>query len=160
MLHERQLIPGLTLRDTQGSSIHAWDFKSKKNLVIAFLDADCAECRKFIDSLAEHAAELEENETIVLLAFPENSSAMLGSLPPGFIAGATTGACGAAAFLGDDAPKNRECGIFVTDKYGEILGQWPITGHEFPSIDRILSLLNLAEMRCEECGVPEWPVEE
>lgn len=160
MLHTRQLIPALTLRDAHGRNIHAWDFKSKKNLVIAFLDADCAACRKFVSSLAEHAAELEEKDAMVLLAFPEDSSVAFDGLPSSFICGATTSACGAQAFLGEDAPAKRECGVFVTDRYGEILGQWPVTSHGFPPVDRILSLLDLAEIRCEECGVPEWPVEE
>lgn len=160
MLRARQLIPALTLRDKQGHSVQAWDYKSKKNLVIAFLDADCPECRTFVSSLAERAAELEEKEAVVLLAFREAPNAALGALPPTFLSGVTTNSCGAREFLGNDAVSNGTCGVFVTDRYGEVLGQWSVTQHEFPPIERILSSLNLAEIACEECGVSEWPVDE
>lgn len=60
MLHIRQLIPSLTLRDAHGSFIHAWDFKQKQNLVLAFLDVCCSLCGAFIRALANHAADLRK----------------------------------------------------------------------------------------------------
>jgi len=44
LLHVRQLIPTLSIRNTHGRVVHAWDFKAKRNLVIAFLDVGCAPC--------------------------------------------------------------------------------------------------------------------
>ena len=47
MLRTGRLIPPLTLRTPDGRVVRAWDFEQKKNLVIAFLDAECAPCEDF-----------------------------------------------------------------------------------------------------------------
>ena len=164
MLKRRQLIPPLTLADAHGGAIRAWDFKQSKNLVIAFLDARCAGCKRFIDELIKQAAELADQEAVVLLAFPQEPSvSFTASLRPGFIAGLDVGGHGAQAFLGDDAlptPEGRRCAIFVTDRYGELSTQWAVRRHQFPVIGEILRALDSVEIACEECSVPDWPIDE
>jgi peroxiredoxin len=71
MLHTRQIIPPLTLHALSGCTVRAWDFKQKKNLVDAFLGADCAECAKYVRRIAAHAADRCEREGVALLAFLE-----------------------------------------------------------------------------------------
>ena len=66
MPHVRQLIPPLTLRTPRGRTVHAWDFKQKRNLVIAFLDVSCPTCEAFAQTLASHAADLREKEAVAL----------------------------------------------------------------------------------------------
>ena len=164
MLHTRQLIPALTLRDPQGRETHAWDFKQTKNLVIAFLDADCALCSRFVRSLIEYAYALEEKEAVALLAFPrEPILSLFCSLPHGFIAGVDPSGRSAQTFLGADPSPQGNCGqlgVFVTDRYGEISARWPVVAHNFPATKEILSALDSVEIACEECYVPHWPVEE
>lgn len=164
MLRTRQLIPPLTLRDLQGHETRAWDFKQKKNLVIAFLHMDCAACERFLRILIEHARELQGQEAVVLLALPQQpSSPLVATLPPGIIAGVDAGSRGARAFLdggAQSAGAGGGLGLFVTDRYGEVSARWPVTEHQFPGIDEVLSALNSVQIACEECYVPHWPVEE
>ena len=88
MLRLRQLIPPLTLRTSQGRTIRAEDFKQKKNLVIAFLDADCTLCGDFLSRLAARAADLREKEAVALVAFLEPPLlSVAGNLPQEITAG-------------------------------------------------------------------------
>lgn len=164
MLHSRQLIPPLTLRDPHGHETHAWDFKQTKNLVIAFVHADCALCERFVRSLTEHARDLEDKEAVVLLTFPRQPILPLScSLPHGLIAGVDPSGRSAWTFLGEDASAPRTdggLGVFVTDRYGEISARWLVADHTFPQVREILSALDSVEIACEECYVPHWPVEE
>lgn len=163
MPHVRQLIPPLTLLTAEGKTIRAWDFKQKNNLVIGFLDGGCPLCEAFVRALSGHAAELREKEATALLAFPEGSS-MSMSVPATaeIIVGSDIGNQSIQRFLGEDAlsPLGLARGVFVTDRYGEIAGRWIIEGHDFPTMEQILSSLNQAEIACEECEVPFWPAEE
>lgn len=164
MLHVRQLIPPLTLRTPQGRTVHAWDFKQKKNLVIAFLDVSCPMCEVFAQTLASHAADLREKEAAALLVFAGTRSPSLRDSPvPEIISGSDIGGQGIGMFLGEDAASERGLsrrGVFVTDRYGEISALWSVGGHEFPRIEEILSSLNLVQIACEECSVPDWPVDD
>lgn len=165
MLHVRQLIPPLTLRTPQGRTVHAWDFKQKRNLVIAFLDVSCSKCEAFARMLARYADDLREKEAVALLVFPETSSPLLNGdpSPDEVVAGFDVGGHGIEMFLGADALSAlglSRRGVFVTDRYGEISAQWVVLGHEFPRISEILSSLNQVEIACEECSVPHWPVDD
>jgi hypothetical protein len=164
MLHRRQLIPPLTLVDAHGHTVRAWDFKQSKNLIIAFLDVDCVTCRQFIDELAKHAMEVGEKDAVVLLAFPDGPvHSHISHLPAGFIAGIDVGGRGAQAFLGPESSPTQQLrlhGVFVTDRYGEVSSNWIFERHQFPAIFAVLSALDLVEIACEECSVPDWPVDE
>lgn len=164
MLHVRQLIPPLTLRTPQDCTVHAWDFKQKRNLVIAFLDVSCPMCEAFVQTLASRAADLREKEAVALFVFAEIPLPLPRNSPaPEIISGSDIGGRGIRMFLGEDAVSARgpsRRGVFVTDRYGEISAQWVVNGHEFPRIEDILSSLDLVEIACEECSVPEWPVDD
>lgn len=163
MLHVRQLIPPLTLRTRLGHTVHAWDFKQKTNLVVAFLDVSCPTCEAFAQMLASHAADLREKEAVALLVLVETSSPLLADSPASeIIVGSDASGRGIRMFLGEDAVSGRELrrhGVFVTDRYGEIAAQWLVEEHEFPGIEEILSSLNQVEIACEECSVPHWSVD-
>ena len=164
MLHIRELIPPLTIRESHGNLIRAWDLKQKQNLVLAFLDAGCPLCQAFIRDLGNHSVDLREKGAVTLLVFPKQPEQSTGELlSDGMFAGAFTSAHDVREFLGQDALSlQRLCrrAIFVTDRYGEIAGLWTTQEHEFPRIEQILSSLNLVEIACEECSVPFWPVDE
>ena len=160
MLRNRQLVPPLTIHTPDGRTVRAWDYKQKKNLVIAFLDTDCTPCEEFLRSLAASAAALREKETIALAVFLEQPPRRLAdSLPPGIIVGSDMPANSARAFLGEDAFASRgfvRGGVFVTDRYGELFAQWVIERHKFPAVSEILSALDHVEMACDECSTPLW----
>ncbi|HEX2714709.1 MAG TPA: hypothetical protein VHM88_21160 [Candidatus Acidoferrales bacterium] len=155
----RQIIPPLTARTAWGQTVRAWQFKQKKNLVIAFLHAGCRRCEGFVEKLVAHAAELAESEAVALVVFPEPPA--IGSLPAQIIVAADMSGRSQRAYLGEDAfgPAGLErVGVFVADRYGELYAQW--VGREegaLPGIGEILSWLSQIELACEECGVSHWP---
>ena len=160
MLRDRQLVPPLTIHTPDGRTVRAWDYKQKKNLVIAFLDTDCAPCEEFLRTFVASGGVLREKEAIALLVFLEQPARRLtDTLPPGIIVGADMPGNAARAFLGQDAFASRgfvRGGVFVTDRYGELFAQWTIERHKFPAIADILSALDHVEMACDECSSPLW----
>ena len=163
MLRNRQLVPPLTIHTPDGRTVRAWDYKQKKNLVIAFLDTDCAPCEEFLHVLVTNAAELRDKAAVALIVFLEQPARRVtDSLPPGIIVGADMPGNSARAFLGDDAFAPRgfvRGGVFVTDRYGELFAQWTIERHKFPSIAEIFAALDYVEMACDECSTPLWAAE-
>jgi hypothetical protein len=160
LLSKRQLIPPLTIHTPDGRTVRAWDYKQKKNLVIAFLDTDCGPCEEFLRALVTNAAELRDKAAVALVVFLEQPARRVtDSLPPGIIVGADMPGNSARAFLGEDAFASRgfvRGGVFVTDRYGELFGQWTIECHKFPAIAEILAALDHVEMACDECSAPLW----
>ena len=163
MLRNRQLVPPLTIHTPDGRTVRTWDYKQKKNLIIAFLDTDCAPCEEFLRALVHNAAALRENEALALVVFLQQPARRLtDSLPPGIIVGSDMPGNSARAFLGEDAFASRgfvRGGVFVTDRYGELFAQWIIERHKFPTIAEILSALDHVEMACDECSTPLWIAE-
>jgi hypothetical protein len=163
MLRTRQLIPPLSVHAPDGHTIRAWDFKQKKNLVIAFLDADCAMCVDFLRQLAARASDLREKQTVALAVFlAPPPSALTDPLPKGIIAGCDMSGYGARAYLREDAFSARglvDRGVFVADRYGELFTQWPLVAHNFPALKEIFGSLDQIELGGEECSTPAWPAE-
>jgi len=163
LLRNRQLVPPLTIHTPDGRTVRAWDYKQKKNLVIAFLDTDCGPCEEFLRALVTNAAELRDKAAVALVVFLEQPARRVtDSLPPGIIVGADMPGNSARAFLGEDAFASRgfvRGGVFVTDRYGELFAQWVIERHKFPAIAEIFAALNYVEMACDECSTPLWAAE-
>jgi hypothetical protein len=165
VLSTRQLIPPLTARTLAGQMIRAWDFKQKKNLVIAFLDAVHPESEDFLKRLAARAAEIAEQEALALFVFSEVPPAeLLAPLPAEFVVAMDMSGRAARAYLGEDAfgPSGQQrSGVFVADRYGELYAQWIIpAGGALPGAGVVLSWLRQIELACEECGVSHWPAPE
>ena len=163
MLRDRQLVPPLTIHTPDGRTVRAWDYKQKKNLVIAFLDTDCGPCEEFLHVLVTNAPELRDKAAVALIVFLEQPARRVtDSLPPGIIVGADMPGNSARAFLGEDTFASRgfvRGGVFVTDRYGELFAQWTTERHKFPSIAEILSALDHVEIACDECSTPLWAAE-
>ncbi len=156
-------MPPLSIHTADGRTVHAWDYKQKKNLVIAFLDADCGPCEEFLRTLASNAVALHEKEAVALIVFLEQPARRLtDSLPAEVIAGSDMPGRNSRAYLGDDALTARgfaTSGVFVADRYGELAAQWPIERHKFPPMAQILAALDYVQMACDGCGTPLWPAE-
>ena len=163
MLRIRQLVPPLSIHAADGRTVQAWDYKQKKNLVIAFLDANCGPCEDFLRGLAARVSELREKEAVALIVFLEQPARRVtDSLPSGIIVGTDMPGNSARAFLGEDAFASRgfvRGGVFVTDRYGELFAQWAIDRHKFPAIAEIFAALDHVEMACDECSTPLWAAE-
>ena len=162
MLSTRQLIPPLTARTLAGRTVSAWDFKQKKNLVIAFLDAGHPGTKDFLARLASRAADIAEQEAVALIVFSEvPSAALLTDLHAEFFAATDVSGRAARAYLGEDVlgPSGQlRSGVFVADRYGELCAQWIVPADAaLPGAGEILSWLRQIELACEECGVSHWP---
>lgn len=161
VLRKGQLIPPLSIHTPDGRTVRAWNYKQKKNLVIAFLDANCAPCEEFLRTLASGSAALRERESIALIVLIEPPPRRLtASLPAEVIVGSDIPGRAARAFLGDDgfaAPGFLRGAIFVTDRYGELNAQWPTERHNFPPLSEILSSLDYVQVACDSCSAPSWP---
>lgn len=161
----RQLIPPLTARALAGQMVRAWDFKQKRNLVIAFLDALHPKSEDFLKRLAARAAEMAEQEAVVLIVFSQTPSAtLLAQLPAEFVVTMDVNGRAARVYLGEDAfgpSGQQQSGVFVADRYGELYAQWIVPASEaLPGAGEILSWLRQIELACEECGVSHWPSSE
>ncbi len=163
MLRTHKLIPPFSIHTPDGRTARAWDYKQKKNLVIAFLDLECAPCAEFLKSLVLRAGELREKESVALLVFPQQPSRQItDSLPAEIIIGSDMPGRAAREFLGDDAFSASgfvRGGVFVTDRYGELSAQWQIERHKFPGIAEIMSALDYVQMACDACATPLWQAE-
>lgn len=103
MLRTRQLIPPLTARTPAGQTVRAWDYKQKKNLVIAFLHTACPRCEGFLERVVARAAELAEREALALVVLAEPPAARSEKLPPQVAVAADVGGRSRHAYLGEDA---------------------------------------------------------
>ncbi len=163
----REVIPPLTARTAAGELVHAWDYKQKKSLVIAFLregPAGAAPRRDFLAELKARAADLEENEAVALVVYDTpQPKAAAASLPASIVVATDESGRSQRAFLGDDAfgaVGAKRLGVFVTDRYGELRAQWAAPEEDgLPGLDEIVSWLGQIEVACEECGAPHWPTD-
>jgi len=165
VLSTRQLIPPLTARTLAGEMVRAWDFKQKKNLVIAFLDAAHPGSENFLERLVARAGEIAEQEAVALIAFSQATPAtLLVHLPAEIVVATDMSGRAARAFLGEDAfgsTGQQRFGVFVADRYGELYAQWIISsGGALPGAGEVLGWLRQIELACEECGVSHWPAPE
>jgi peroxiredoxin len=164
MLQIRQMIPPLTLHASNGRTVRAWDFKQKKNLIIAFLHNDCPRCEEFFRQLSANASLWKENDAVVLaVALAQPSRALIDALNESVIVGVDHSGRAAIGYLGKEAlaPTGlANLGVFQTDRYGELAAIWNVTrDHNFPNAADIVASLELTEMSCDACTTPIWPEE-
>jgi hypothetical protein len=151
MLTLRQLIPPLTARTPAGGTVRAWDYKQKKNLLIAFLHADCVVCQAFAARVASRASELVERDSVALLVSLEPPR--WGITPSSQIVLASdTAGHSAQEYLGTDSfgPMGlARVGLFVTDRYGELFAQWEARDADgLPPLAEPLKWLTYTDLRC------------
>jgi len=166
MLKARQMIPPVTARVADGRVVQAWDYKQKRSLLVAFLHKECGECEEFFSRLRREAARLAELEATALVVLPQPAPVRMGEgLPPQVVLAADVSGRSQRAYLGKDACDTRPhmrtggVGVFVADRYGELVAQW-CGGHEsLPGMPDALGWLHQVQIACEECGSPHWPVE-
>ena len=160
----RQQIPALTLRTFDGRSVSAWDFKQRRNRVIAMLRADSPQSWDFLKQLIAHAAEWKEKEAVGLVIFQKVPlTGLLAALPPEIIAGTDDSGNSIARYLGEQALGTeglRRQGVFVADRYGELYAKWIVEEDgELPAVSEILKALEQIEIACEECQPTTWALD-
>lgn len=160
----RQQIPALTVRNLAGKNVSVWDFKQKRNRVIALVRGNSPETRRFVRNIVAHAAEWKEKDAVAMIVFPEAPPAdLLEALPEDVIAGVDASGQAAERYLGENAfgPSGiQRQGVFVADRYGELYARWVVGDDStFPGMPAILKALEQIEIACEECQPTHWPLE-
>lgn len=160
----REQIPALTLRTPDGRTVSAWDFKQKRNRVIALLRADSPGTWEFVNQIVAHAEDWKQKDAVGLVVFSKPPArGMPANLPPEVIAGTDASGRSIARYLGTEAlgPGGQvRQGVFVADRYGELYAQWIVEKDgELPRMSAILKALEQVEIACEECQVSVWPIE-
>jgi len=148
----RHVIPPVTARTSQGTAVRAWDYKQKRNLVIAFLHTDCVHCADWLKNLAAHAEILAEHLATTLIIWSEIPPVSALALPAHFVAATDAPGNSQRAFLGKDVfgPRGLDrVGIFVTDRYGELYAQWTARdAADLPGPKEIVSILWQIQNTC------------
>lgn len=160
----REQIPALTLRTPDGRTVSAWDFKQKRNRVIALLRADSPGTWDFVNQIVAHAEDWKQKDAIGLVVFSKPPAAgMPKNLPPEIITGTDASGRSIVRYLGTEAlgPNGQvRQGVFVADRYGELYAQWIVEKDgELPRMSAILKALEQIEIACEECQASTWPLE-
>ncbi len=162
MLKTRQLVPALTARTPSGQTIRVWDYKQKKNLIIAFLHVGCGPCAAFLSKLAACAGDLAEREAVAMVVFAEGPPA-LENLPAQVVVAADMSGRSQRSYLGEEAfglGGLERVGVFVADRYGELYAQWVARDDNgLPGMGELLDWLGQIQIACEECGISHWPAE-
>jgi len=152
VLRTREMIPLVTARAADGAIVRAWDYKQKRNLVIAFLHADCPCCDSWLAQLGAAAADLSEREAVALVIYAETPPRAAQALPAPLLAASDVTGHSQRAFLGQDAFSSAglgRVGVFITDRYGELRDQWIARdGDGLPDQREILSSLWQIQIIC------------
>ena len=164
ILAVREQIPPLTVRSFAGETVSAWDFKQKRNRVIALVWGNSPETRRFVREIVAHAADWKDRDAVAMLVFPAVPPPdLLGALPAEVIAGVDATGSSSKRYLGEEVvgPSSvARQGVFVADRYGELYARWIIgKDGEFPTIPSIVKALDQIEIACEECHPTQWPLE-
>ncbi len=163
-LRLRYQIPALTFRTFDGRDVSAWDFKQKRNRVIAVLRADSAASWEFLKQMTAHARDWKEKEAVGLVVFQEVPLRGLpAALPPEVIAGIDASGHSIVRYLGERAVGSEGLeiqGVFVADRYGELYAKWIVEDDgELPQVSDILKALEQIEIACEECQPTTWALD-
>ncbi len=153
----REPIPPLTARTSDGRVLRAWDYRQKKNLVIAFLHTGCRRCEAYRQMFVAQASELTDQQAAVLIILLETPSYLpSGNLPPQVIVATDTSGRSHTAFLGPEAlgsSGQQLLGVFVVDRYGELCAQWILRDEDaLPGAALVLEGLRQIQAAAEECG--------
>lgn len=156
-------LPGFTLPNTSGDSTRLWNFKQRRPVLLAVLsDGERADARRWLRSLAERRADLDELDAAVLLVLPEpieRLRALQAALGLSFTL--LSDESGAVSRLYSAGGEQEICAVMVAaDRYLQCLGVWRAPSlDDLPSLEEPLTLLLAAEQEDCGCGLPAWPVE-
>jgi hypothetical protein len=164
MLKSSQMIPAIAVRGADGHTVHSWDFKQKKNIVVVFLRQEEPATKQYVEKLLGCGGDLEELEAralVVLDSLPVKE--MQVGLPENLSLASDVTGRAQREYLGEEAygPRGLELvGVFVADRFGELFAGWvKQSATELPGVREVLSVLHQIEMACEECGSPHWPAD-
>lgn len=152
-----EFIPPFELVSVKGTRINVWDYKQKKNLLVAFLhNLDCIACRDRVLSFALRYPEYKDLNTEILLVVREEPRGELLKLTQDLPFPVLVDLDGTVARnyeeLGPEG--NPRPGVFIADRFGSLQAAYVRElESDLPGDDEIIPTLSLIESECPECGV-------
>lgn len=150
------IIPDFRLETVDGRVISPTDYKERKNLVLIFFNdrdsgdlAVLSEVRRRYHEFADANAEVLAIASAPIAEFRVCSKSL--QLPFPCLADVRKEAICAYCVSGPM--------LFVADRYGELKLQTDLTQGVDEKLDEALSMLELVELECPECGVSTWPID-
>lgn len=142
MLSLHREIPPLALPDTRGRAVTTWSYKQYRPLVLVFAGSRT-------ELLADFAGQYD--------AYRATNAEVLGVVPK-----APDARLPFPVLIDADGSATRRYvdrvpTVLVLDAFGVLEGRFD---EERPDHARVRSLIGELELRCPECGVPEWPTED
>lgn len=142
--HAFTVIPPFSLPERQGKTVSLWAYKHRQPVVLLFCaDAEASllrdfarQYRAYVEAGAERLAilpaspDLEEFPFPVLIDQDRHLTTRLVECTPA---------------------------VWILDSFNELSARFESFAAEEPPHGRILNALAEIELRCPECGVPEWP---
>lgn len=157
---QKGILPYVLLPTSDGRQLDLWQYKGRRNLVIFVAHAaSCQECRKYLQTMAQHYRSFQEWETQVLALVPgsqEEIQKLCSEIDiPYPVAidqsGVASFKLGLAPQRGTQGP---QAGLTITDRWGEIYETCKASQtHRLPSVEEILNTLRFIEIQCPECAV-------
>jgi hypothetical protein len=142
MLSLHREIPTLSLPDARGRAVSTWNYKQYRPLVLVFAGSRTDLLSEFVRQYEAYRATNAEVLAVVTEA-PD------GPLPFPVLIDADGSATRRYV---DRVPT-----VLVLDAFGVLEGRFD---EERPDHTRVRNLIGELELRCPECGVPEWPAED
>jgi len=149
------ITPEFNLRTVDGRTIQPTDYKQRKNLLLFFFDVRSSDDWEMLAELKQRYDKIAENnaEVLAISAGPlEELQDCVDSMDLPFP-------------ILCDCDRETACkycvvgpAIFVADKYGELKYVSDVSTYTIDDVlNRAMSVLELEEMECPECGVSTWP---
>lgn len=142
MLPLHREIPTLSLPDVQGRPVSTWHYKQYQPLVLVFAGDRVELLREFAAQYDDYRATNAEVLAVVSRPLDEH-------FPFPVLVDADASATRRYA--------ERLPTVLALDAFGVLEGRFE---GERPDHRRIRNLIRELELRCPECGVPEWPGED
>lgn len=155
-----QILPDFQLQSIEGTPVSLSDFRGRCNLVLIFVDHH-PETMALISGLAEHEAELrEENAQVLAIArsHSEADAAVARGISRKRVLIDPDGTA-FARFGALDAAHHEAAAFYVADKFAEASAIYRTRdGHALPTVTDIVGWLTFINIQCPECEPPEWPL--
>lgn len=132
-----------TLPDLQGRKVSLWDYKQEQPVVLVFCDEEDS---ALLQDFKRHYAQYREDGAEVLMITPRRPSAQHMPFPvlldrEGQVRARFT---------------ERIPAVLILDSYNVLEGRFEGPWQAGLDHEAILRLITRLQMRCPECGVPEW----
>ena len=129
-LERGMMVRDLPARTPEGREVHASDFRGRRNLVL-IVPGQGGEELGLLDELRLGAADLQEEEAVVLIADEDDESCRLyGAVSP---------------------EGHRIAALYIADRYGEIyFVAHSQPGHALPGAAEVLDWLRFINAQCPE----------